>query len=182
MKARSPVAFTLLCLVGFLLLFNLGGWPLKIRFAAPSMNYWFVALLSIAVPISLALAAMTFQRRALKAVGIAVAAIATLPALLFSTFAAFEAVKIGKEGRDASYQLLGDISHGRYTYRLYLTNCGATCAYGLDLRRELDSSVGLKLVWPVWSKYRTEPSAELRLVDGVIQIIENGVVIGSVET
>lgn len=55
---------------------------------------------------------------------------------------------------DPSFELLSQRQVKSVYYRLYRTNCGATCAYGLVLRKEYDLILGVKVVTPMWSQYR----------------------------
>ena len=76
-----------------------------------------------------------------------------LPSLMISGCAALEAPRVN-EKVDGSYELISEASGKSSNFRLYRTNCGATCAFGLDLREERDMFLGVKLVSPIWSLYR----------------------------
>ena len=178
MRNRSVV---ILFVLVFVTLFNLGGWPFEVRFTCTPLNYWFTVLLCIALPISAIAAAYSSRRRIVQVLGVISAILIGLPTFLFGMLAAVEAVDIHKRGYDASFELLKEVSSGLSSYRLYRTNCGATCAFGLELRRELETPVGVKFVQSIWSKYR-EDDADLRLLpETEIQILQNGILVASVK-
>lgn len=100
----------------------------------------------------------------------AVALLAVLtPALLFLV-ARFETPRPSEA--DGSYELVGQAQAERVSYRLYRTDCGATCSFGLELREELDLPFGVKLVMPKWSMYRAAEGTVR--VEGSSLLIENG--------
>lgn len=90
--------------------------------------------------------------------------------LPYSLFAALESSNT-KDGEHLSLRLLSETQAGGATYRLYRTDCGATCAYGLELRKEVNVLGVLKLVSPIWSASREEP-ARLRVApDGSVEVV-----------
>jgi hypothetical protein len=87
----------------------------------------------------------------------------------------------GQNAEDLSFRPLGEASTPKAAYRLYQTNCGATCAYGLELRREVDLPVGLRIVSPVWSAYREEPAAVRFTEQGTVEVYRGNYVLVSVK-
>ena len=163
MRYLAPVTFAFI--LG-LLAQALGDLPYRPRFGSPTANYWAVAAMAVLVPVLVVVMARMVPRTWLRRGGYIAAAVLALPCLLVSSCAITEAPGLSHE--DAAYELLSEARAGRVAYRLYRTNCGATCAYGLDLREELDLPFGAKLVSPRWSLYRAsegivklEPSAVL---------------------
>jgi hypothetical protein len=129
-------------------------WPNQPRFSSPTLNYWFFAFAAIAFPALIAWLASSLSEKWSRRVLYGLACTLILPCLLMTTCAVLEAPSI--RTTDGSYEFLSEAGYGSVTYRLYRTNCGATCAYGLDLRRERDLFFGVKLVSPLWSKYRAD--------------------------
>lgn len=162
-------------------IFNMLGWPVKVRFTEPSLNYWAAFALAAALPFSLAGIGFVAQPKVRKVVFSVAAACAVLPCGICAFFAQSEAIDIEEKGVDLTHVLLGEITMGPNTMRLYRTDCGATCSYGLELCEEVDTPVGIKIVRLVWSKYRTARNAQLRsLGPRHIQVIEDGGVISDV--
>jgi hypothetical protein len=80
-------------------------------------------------------------------------------------------------GTRASLKPLAETQVGSAIYRLYRTDCGATCAYGLALRKEYDAPMLLKAVSTVWSA-EAEDAAELRISeDGKAQVVRGNYVL-----
>lgn len=180
-ESRTRVALGVFGLVLLVVAFNLADWSFKVRFTHPALNYWFTALLSVALPTSLAAAIWSIKRKLVRVLGLVLSLLLAVPAFIFALLAGYEAIRIQEQGHDGSFELLSEVASGSNAYRLYLTNCGATCAFGLELQRELDTPMGLKIVWPLWSKYRTDPNATLRLEsENEVQVIENGALVASV--
>jgi len=161
--------------------FNILGWPVKVRFEEPLLNYWTAVALAIALPLSLFAIGLAITSKSLKIACIMAASCTLLPCSVYAFFAQLHARDIEEKGVDLSYLLLGDVPMGRQNMRLYSTNCGATCSYGLELRAEFDIGAGLKIVRPVWSKYRTDPNAKLQLIGpNHIQVLEAGGIVSDV--
>ena len=151
LKHRAAIFLFLFAIAAF----NFIGWPLQIRFTNLTLNYWFSGALALSIPLSLGWFCFALPNRRARVAGVALSVIALLPGVLFALLAITEAPSIGAKD-DPSFELLSDARLDQSHYRLYRTNCGATCAYGLSLRREIDSPVGFKFVWPLWSKYRED--------------------------
>ncbi len=130
------------------------GWPYQPRFSSPTLNYLFFAIAAVAFPALIAWLASGLSAKWSRRVLYGLTFILALPCLLMSSCALLETPN--RNAVDNSYEFLSEANDGALTYRLYRTNCGATCAYGLDLRRERDLLLGVKLVSPLWSKYRAD--------------------------
>jgi hypothetical protein len=166
-KPRAIIAGCLLLLAILLVM----QWPLAIRFRISAFNYWFVAALAIAIPFSGAWLSLGFRRRWLKIIGVVGSFLALLPATTFAVLAAISAPAIFEH--DASLELISEAQFNHSYYRLYRTNCGATCAFGLELRREVDTPLGIKAIWPLWSRYRADDGAVMINQAGELQIRAN---------
>jgi hypothetical protein len=149
------------------------------RFSFDPLNYWFAAVAAFAVPLTIGLVGYSttgFWRRGSM---FAVAVLVALPMLPYGLFAMLESGSM-KDGEHLSLRFLSETSAGSIKYRLYRTDCGATCAYGLELRKEFDVLGVVKFVSSVWSSYREEP-ATLRLSpDGRVQVIRGEYVMHTV--
>lgn len=167
---RIPLA--LLALLIAAIAHAMSGLPLQVRFGYATLNYWLAGTLALLLPVMVLWVALRMSRRSLKVAGIAVSVVVALPSLAFVTLAWHEGSQI-TNNVDTSFELLSEGKSGLARYRLYRTNCGATCAYGLVLRQEYDSPIGVKLVTPVWSLYRASEGAvqiegsAVRVVSGV---------------
>lgn len=153
--------------------FNLG-FPIKLRFANPSMNYWAVFVPSVALPFALAalVAALLPVKRW---IGFCVVwFLCAIPCSVFSLFAYYEAVSVQAQGEDGSFMLLDSVVVDSADYRLYLSNCGATCSWGLVVRAERNGPFGIKVVRSIWSEYRTLDEAQLMLAaPNVLRVVES---------
>jgi hypothetical protein len=166
--------------VAGIIAFNFIGWPFGIRFIYTPLNYWAALLLSLALPLSALNVGSRFKSKALRISGVVVSLIVLMPCLAVSLFIGVEAFDVQRTNNDSSLELLHQIPVGIFKYRLYRTDCGATCSFGLNLRKEIDTPLGLKLVRSVWSKYR-EDAGKLALLPGKeIQVINQSGVVGSV--
>ena len=154
--------------------------PITIRFSTASLNYWFFALVCMTWPITLHCFARSLKPRVARIVGAAIGiALSALPFIL-GLLAVHEALDAGRLGYDSSKKMLSEVVRPNGYFRLYLTNCGATCAYGLTVHREVETPMGIKFVWPLWSKYRTDSEASLRLSGtNTLQVLERGALIKS---
>jgi hypothetical protein len=163
-----------------ILLFEWFGGPYKVRFRFSPLNYWVYFLLCLTLPsLSLILSLIAKDVRD-KAAGILFSVLITIPTSILAFGAFMEINAIYERGYPASYEYLkvAEVEFG--TYRLYRTNCGATCAFGLDLREEIDLPIGLKLVKSVWSKYGEE-DAELIANEDTIRVIVDGNLAGEIK-
>jgi len=174
MKKKAVV---FLVAIAALILFSLGGWPFQLRFTHPPLNYWAVAGLFFAIPFGVLALTWFFQGRILRGFIVVAAVLVGIPTGILGLVVSSDASQIQNSGVDSSFELLQEISSGKYRYRLYRTNCGATCAYGLVLRKEFVTPFGLSIVDEIWSKY-PEDDAQLALdKHKEIQIISRGTVL-----
>ncbi len=151
--------------------------PYRIRLANPAANYWAVAVLSILAPILVLTLARSINKAWLRRMGLVVSVLIALPCLAVSSCAMLEAPEFSET--DGSYELLSEAYGGRFAYRLYRTNCGATCSYGLELREELVLPLGLKLVSPKWSLYPGSEGA-VKMEQSSVLVVNGVDVLGKV--
>lgn len=152
--------------------------PYRPRFANSALNFWAVAIAALLVPILTGWVARSFSPAWPRRVGLALAVLLSLPCLLVSSCAALEAPAFAEA--DTGYELLSEARAGAVIYRLYRTNCGATCAFGLDLREEREFLGGIKLVSPLWSLYRAS-EGQLHVGQSAVRVINGGVVLAEVK-
>lgn len=129
-------------------------YPYELRFSMPAFNYWSIAFAAVGIPLAIALIGLAIRGSFSRRLMIGLAGILALPFGLFSGCAAMEAPELG--AADSSFELLSQVEAGEEAYRLYRTDCGATCAYGLVLRKERDWCGIVKSTTPVWSLYRAD--------------------------
>ena len=135
---------SILVLVAAILVWNHSdAWHLE--FVYLPLNDWLDIALIMSIPVLIFWAASKVLRRAYRICGIVVSVVFAIPCLFLAML-----VSIDSPG----FKLLSDGQVRTGHFRLYRTNCGATCAYGLDLRKEYDIVPGLKVVARVWSRYR----------------------------
>jgi hypothetical protein len=94
---------------------------------------------------------------------VALALAAAVTALPCAVFVFFSLLTAPTSGIDASFEKISQIQNGRLAFRLYRTNCGAICSFGLALRREIDLPLGLKLVTTLWGKDREDQAVVRRI-------------------
>lgn len=173
-------ALIILAVVIGIIAINFVGWPFGVRFNYTPLNYWAALLLSIALPLSVFNVGIRLGNKILRILGICVSLLVAAPSLTASLFIGAEALDVQSKNNDSSLELLHQIPVGIFTYRLYRTDCGATCAFGLSLRKEIDTPIGLKLVRSVWSKYREDVAKLIVIPDKEIQVVGPNGFIGSV--
>ena len=133
------------------------GLPYRVRFSNSAANYWAVAVLAALFPLCVFCLSASIRQAWLRRTGFVAAGLILLPSLAFTSCALLEAPRVFVP--DASYVLLSEVRAEQVAYRLYRTNCGATCAFGLELRKEHDLFFGLRLVSPKWSMYHASEGA-----------------------
>lgn len=152
--------------------------PWLIRFSFDPLNYWFAAMAAFAVPLSVALVARAVRSVWSGALLYLAALALAIPLVPFGAIALLESNNT-QDGKHLSRIPLSEVSRHGSTFRLYRTDCGATCAYGLELRREIELLGVVKLASPLWSKYR-EDHADLHLLaDGQVTVVQGELVLYS---
>ena len=173
---------TALLFVGSLVAFALTliSGPIAIRFTFAPLNYWYTGLAALAVPTSAVLLAKSMASGGERSLVFTFAAILAVPLVPYGLLALSESSRM-EGGSDPSYRLLSEVGRPLGSYRLYQTNCGATCAYGLELRREYSALGLLSAVSPVWQA-AAEDAATLRVAgDGRVQVVRGEYVLHAQE-
>lgn len=93
---------------------------------------------------------------------------------IFGLFCKYRGKNHNGRGEDYNLKLLDQASSLGGTYRLYLTDCGATCSHGLLLRKEIDTNLGVKLVRREWSVYK-QNEAKLTISNNVVKVVNGGI-------
>jgi hypothetical protein len=149
--------------------FNWAGWPIELRFSESHINYYFITLLCVLLPVTL------FFKLLLGGDNRDFLGAAVLSALLgagcfvVGIFAYTDANKIAQSKIDYSFEKVDEIQHDNKYFRLYRTNGGATTSFGLVLREESKDFLGLKVVNRVFSKYKASEGA-MKIVDQNIEL------------
>jgi MFS family permease len=174
MNKQLAISFALL--IACLCFFSID-LPIFLRAVNPSVNYLIYSLFCFLVPISIISAGLSARasRKWLFVLSLVLAIAISIPTGFLGALAFDEALRIKRLGHDPSLQLIKDVADSEYRYRLYRTNCGATCAFGLELRKERNIPFGLKIVRPVWSFYGAE-DGELSISESEIEIRHDGFV------
>ena len=148
---RMPI--WLFIAVAAVLFYTASGMPWQPRFVYEPLNYWLTATLALSIPALMLWIALNIPRRLFRVGGIVVSLLIAIPCALFAMLGWLDSKNV--EGTvDPSFELISQRQNKSAHYRLYRTNCGATCAYGLVLRKEYDLILGVKVVTPIWSQYR----------------------------
>jgi hypothetical protein len=154
------------------IVFNSAGWPYQIRFNAPHLNYYAFAFLCGGLPISTLMAAVFTTNKNLGLICLVSSLVIAPIAFILALFASMDAIDIMERGEDPSFEAIDDATTEEGTYRLYVTDCGATCSFGLLLRKEIDTPIGIKLVKPVWSIYK-QHEATLEIDGTVLKVVND---------
>ncbi len=96
----------------------------------------------------------------------------------------FSAIDIVLNGRDRSFDLIDEKRVNDSHIRLYLTDCGATCSFGLVLRKEFDTPFGLKIVKSLWKAPDTSgEDVKLQLPsDDEVDVLEQGTILARIRS
>lgn len=164
-------------LVVLLALAVLPDWTWQLRFAIPVLNYWFIGLLWLSVPIASAWALLPLDRRIVRCISIVIMSVVVgIPCLVFSVVVFSYSLSV-LDGEDPSFLLRQSLPVGNSQYRLFLSNCGATCALALVLRREIETPLGIKAVSNLWAR-EMDGSEQLVLTrDHRARVVSNGAVL-----
>jgi hypothetical protein len=147
------LALTILALITVVTAQSIYKLPYQVRFSLPALNYWVGAGMALSMPFLLFWISLSLGHKWIRGLVMALSILLLLPSLVISGCAALEAPTVS-EKVDGSYELISEASRDSSKFRLYRTNCGATCVFGLDLREEHEMFLGMKLVSPIWSLYR----------------------------
>lgn len=164
---KKQLAVSLTLLMAGILFFAID-LPTALRTENPSVNYVVYALFCFLIPIAVATAGLSVPKRWPLVLSLFTAVTVGIPLGVLGILAINEAMRIQRIGHDPSLQPLQGAGDGVYQYRLYRTNCGATCAFGLELRKERPLLMGLKLVRPIWSLYGAEEGSFILTTQDIV--------------
>ncbi|GAA5169147.1 hypothetical protein [Viridibacterium curvum] len=176
-RAILPTSL-LIALVG-LLTYAASGAPYQLRFAFAPLNYWIVAGMTVALPALLLWLAWLIPGKKPRLSGIALACLVALPCVVFALLALM--VSPDLTGKDQSFELISETQANGTHYRLYRSDCGATCDTGLVLRQELDLSGGLRIVKKVWAQYHAHEGT-VQTSGAVVQVVDSDGILASLPT
>ena len=142
-----------------------------LRFTDPIANRVF-RLLSLALP--LAAVVVLFTLRPWRAVLLLAVIVAPMTARLSwpVLFIPQDIAWVWKHGEDLSFVPIGEAAFDSYRVRMYRTDCGATCAYGVAVRQERKILPGIALVRQL-SGFYPEEHVDYAIV-GPNQLVING--------
>lgn len=145
--------------------------PLQIRSSSQVLNFLAASVLAWALPAALAWLAIRARAGYVKVSMGILAAVFAFASLAFSVlvFVGF-IIDTG-----ISRELISEAKLKHAHYRLYRTDCGATCAVGLELHKEYDLPLGMKVISPAWSLYR-ESDGTVSVEGSTIQVRKGHVV------
>ena len=135
------------------------GLPLQLRSSSSALNHWLFAIAIVLLPVLAMYGAQSLSPRWQPRKLIFGAALFCVPCFLLAGLAVLIAPAFGES---ADFELISEGQAGIVAYRLYRSDCGATCATGLVLRSEFDLVPGIALVTSVWSMYRA--------VEGIVSV------------
>lgn len=156
------------------IVYGLGHWPIKVSFQHPALNNIVLTVLVFSIPFLFMALAWVTRRRLIKASLILLGIASLFPAIPIGFIAAIEAIDILESGKGGgSFEKISELPQGSRMLRLYVSNCGATCDYGLVLQEELEIPIGIKFSRKIWSTYHTSDKATMqRLSDGKIRVTQ----------
>ena len=160
-------------IVMLLLVSSIGQWPFAIRFYYSPLNNWFFALLLLLLPISIISIGRAFDRRALRWLTITTGIVLLIPSLLIGCIEIF--IFGGLRVDPYGYELRSSLADGQSNYRVYIdSNGGAFAPPYIELRKEIDTPLGFKLVRSMWTDSRYD-DVDLRIVDGsTLEVLTDG--------
>lgn len=164
MKHKVILLFTLLLLIQLWLAAPNLYSP---RFAFIPLNYFAFALICIGF---LTTTTLVCYRLKYKWIGYPLSVVSAVMLLFISVpslLAIAEGVRYWQDGVDHSFEKIAEVDTDAGYYRLYRTNCGAPCSYGLALRHEYDAPLGIKLVKSVWGMDRIYEAELVQTQEGI---------------
>lgn len=170
----------LLVAVTAVLVYNVSGVPWQPEFVYAPLNYWLAAALALSVPALVLWIALNSSRRFLRLGGVVASAIIAIPCFFLAALSWLDGKNV-ENNVDRSFELLSEGQTRLAHYRLYRTNCGATCAYGLMLRKEYDVVPGVKLVTPIWSQYRASEGEIVLEGTSTVHVVNGSTVLVTIQ-
>ncbi len=161
---RMKIRFTVFLLLLLLAAIAVTDWPVVLRFRFDALNYWFVAALWFWVPLALLWCVLGMQGMWRKA-GTALASMLAVACVIPAVVVIIAAPAPGESG----FEILDTAVLDGDEYRLYQTNCGAPCSFGLLLNQERNLPLGLKQVQQLWV-LKDEQQGALEVVDGELRV------------
>lgn len=144
--------------------------PMEMRFEESRFNYLYVMVLCVLLQFSMMMSGFSFKERKYKILSFVCAFAFSVPASLILIFAHSDYKDIRDKGIDYSLEKINEVNVSGNFYRLYRTNGGATTSYGLVLRKEVPLVLGLKIVEPIFSKYKAYESSLSVIGNGKIKL------------
>jgi len=144
---RIVVALLIATLCAAFVMF--GPLPMKVRFYRPAFNEWAFAAFLALPPLLIMQLLLKIRESPLRTAGIACSLVLAFLGLLAGFFTLVASPSFA-DNEHPSQILLSEATSDEGTFRLYRTDCGATCSATLVLWREIDTPFGIRLIDPVW--------------------------------
>lgn len=144
-------------------------WPgPHLRFQNALAGECFTIGVAVALPASLFWLGACASRKPLRVLLLCAGVLLAVPCAAVLVFSLSALPSAGDD--DPAFTLISQLEDDGSTFRLYRSDCGATCSFDLMLRREADLPLGLKLSTSLWSRPR-EGEGALRKQGSVIQVV-----------
>ncbi|MBY6213285.1 hypothetical protein KUV95_17210 [Microbulbifer agarilyticus] len=162
-----------------LIAFEALGWPYKVRSSLPQLNYFAYAVLCFGLVVGLFSVAIFGKGAPIRITCMVLGIFFAAPAGLAGLFSTWEGVKVSEQGTDYSFEKIDEEKVSSFYYRLYVSDCGATCSHDLVLQKEIDLIFGIKLISKIWSK-QNEQKAYLTVINDHLRVNGDSGVLGNV--
>lgn len=122
----------------------------------PYLNALANMIVAFSLPVLTACFAWNVRCLPIKVCGMALSMFCVVPCALYLLFSWFSLPDIKKAGTDISFKRIAEVKNGSKSFRLYLTNGGATTDFGLVARKEIDLPIGIVLVSNIFDQYHAD--------------------------
>jgi len=126
--------------------------PFLIEFQNYKVNLLITIMISIIFPILIFIKAYHSKYKLILQI---TATLIAIPSIFISLFSLMDFIST-KENKNPFLTKLEELKKEKTTYRLYLSNGGATTAYGIILQKEIELPLGVKVSSNIFTKYRAK--------------------------
>jgi hypothetical protein len=160
MAKRISIWWLLLSVAAIILSLLPNSW-MGIRFESALINYSFTLCVLLAIPASILFGIHVWLSGVARWVSkIVCGVILSVLLLIPLIFIVSDIADIAEAGQDTSFEKIDDQMMRGHHYRLYRINGGATISFGLVLRQESESFLGMKRVSVIKTAY---PASDAKL-------------------
>ena len=180
MRKYNQTFLIILVGIGFLVFWT--SFFFKVRFNSPYLNYFAVSFLLFTLPISALIESLFVKGKIYKIIFGVCILIVAVPLYVCGGVSAFAGYEIFKDKKDPFKLQIDSVSNEMGTFRLYQTDCGATCSFGLLLQPEFDLPIGIKFTKEIWATEKeTDGNGKIISGEHSLKIIENDKVLFELE-